>query len=429
MLAVRRLPRACARLSVCRGNASLQQTDVSSNPAASPPPPPQAAAPTPKPLKPASSPSKADSETTGKVDDAAVAENNQSRRNWPTHRPRISLEHPRQWNRPLAKGVLPAYDLALQYIEEDSKALIQELEEVRKALQASEAEGDVQRQQELSEKVKILEIQSEVNLPNVRWNAMNGMGDLNQPIYRHLTEKRWREDGALDLLMERTYQMHVVPDLLPDLRPSIDLRVNFPEPPPKDVYRRSRLKRRYQKVDPGVYLLPEQTWRSPMLYTTVWHTDTRLYTLFMVDLDVPDEANQSFQSYLHWMQPNISLSTSSASPLSIPHPHTHYVPPHPQQGTPYHRYVILLLPQTSPTEPIKLPKVSEADRRGFNFRAFAEEHGFDGSKGGGAHMWREVWDETVSKIYQDVLKTEEPQYGRPPTWDPYAELKGTKKYI
>lgn len=54
--------------------------------------------------------------------------------------------------------------------------------------------------------------------------------------------------------------MHVVPDLLPDLRPTIDLRLNFPEPPPKDVYRRSRVKRRYQKVDSGMYLLPEQVW-------------------------------------------------------------------------------------------------------------------------------------------------------------------------
>ena len=58
--------------------------------------------------------------------------------------------------------------------------------------------------------------------------------------------------------MERIHQMHVVPDLLPDLHPTLDLRLNFPEPPPKDVYRRSRVKRRYQKVDPGMYLLPEQ---------------------------------------------------------------------------------------------------------------------------------------------------------------------------
>ncbi|KAH9921345.1 PEBP-like protein [Fomitopsis serialis] len=426
MLAVRRLPRACARLSGSRGNASLQPTDAPANSVTPPPSPPRAAAPAPK-SAPAPSPSKAGSEATGT--ETAAEGTKQNGRNWPTHRPRISLEHPRQWNRPLAKGVLPVYDLALQYIEEDSKALKVELEEVRKALQAAETAGDVQRGQELSEKARIIEIQSEVNLPDVRWKTMNGMADMSQLSYRHLSEKRWREDGVLDLLMERIHQMNVVPDLLADLRPTIDLRLNFPEPPPEDTYRRTRVKRRYQKVEPGIYLLPEQTWRPPMLYTTVWHTDTRLYTLFMVDLDVPNEATQSFQAYLHWMQPNIPLSAFSTSPISIPHPHTHYIPPHPQQGTPYHRYAVLMLPQASPTEPLKLPKISEAARLGFNFRTFAEEHGFDGSKGGGAHMWREVWDETVSKIYRDVLKTDEPRYKRPARMDPYVEVKTGKKYI
>lgn len=58
--------------------------------------------------------------------------------------------------------------------------------------------------------------------------------------------------------MERIHQMNVVPDLLPSLHPSLDLRINFPEGPPKSVYRRSRMKRRYTHVEPGVFLLPEQ---------------------------------------------------------------------------------------------------------------------------------------------------------------------------
>lgn len=52
--------------------------------------------------------------------------------------------------------------------------------------------------------------------------------------------------------------MNVVPDLLPSLHPSFDLRVNFPEPPPKSVALRNRKKRKYQKVEPGGFLLPEQ---------------------------------------------------------------------------------------------------------------------------------------------------------------------------
>ena len=58
--------------------------------------------------------------------------------------------------------------------------------------------------------------------------------------------------------MERIHQMGVVPDLLPSLHPTIDLRINFPEAPPKDTIRRTRVKRKLEKVEPGVFLLPEQ---------------------------------------------------------------------------------------------------------------------------------------------------------------------------
>lgn len=58
--------------------------------------------------------------------------------------------------------------------------------------------------------------------------------------------------------MERIHQMNVVPDLLPSLHPSLDLRLNFPEAPPEDIVRRTRTKRKYEKVEPGVFLLPEQ---------------------------------------------------------------------------------------------------------------------------------------------------------------------------
>lgn len=65
--------------------------------------------------------------------------------------------------------------------------------------------------------------------------------------------------------------------------------------------------------------------------------------------------------------------------------------------------MLLVLPQSSATEPIDIPVFGEAERLGFDFRAFADQYGFDGAQGGGAHMWREVWDETVSHIYTFTL--------------------------
>jgi len=100
-------------------------------------------------------------------------------RNWKTRRPHINPERPRQWNRPLAPGVLPAYDEALRYIHQDSHALKAEAQYNRSALR--EAEGSPNPDPELikglKEKLAILEVQSEVNRPEVRWNFRNALGE------------------------------------------------------------------------------------------------------------------------------------------------------------------------------------------------------------------------------------------------------------
>lgn len=176
MLAIRRLPRVCTRLSQCRGNATLEQASASAN--AAPPPPSSEVATSTSKQAPPPAPAKAQ---TGSVDaskavEPAAEDSKPVSGNWKTYRPRITLEHPRQYSRPIARGVLPVYDLALQYIEEDAKVLTQELEDVRKALKVAETGGDADRQQALAEKARILEIQSQVNLPEVRWKAANGLG-------------------------------------------------------------------------------------------------------------------------------------------------------------------------------------------------------------------------------------------------------------
>ena len=58
--------------------------------------------------------------------------------------------------------------------------------------------------------------------------------------------------------MERINQMNVVPDLLGELHPSFDLRVNFPERLPDEVRMRNRTKAKIEKTEPGVFLLPKQ---------------------------------------------------------------------------------------------------------------------------------------------------------------------------
>ncbi|KAF8837939.1 PEBP-like protein [Paxillus ammoniavirescens] len=341
-----------------------------------------------------------------------------------TRRPKISLEHQREWNRPLAFGVLPAFDEALKFIKADSAALKLEMQGVQALLEAAKTapEPDVEAIREMEEKLEYLEIQSEINFPEVQWKCANGMADLSKAVDRHIIEQRWRKEGALDLLMERIHQMHVVPDVVPDLHPSFDLRVTFPEHNEKQA----PTKPRYSFVEPGTYLVPEQTLEPPKLHKDVFHTEERLYTLIMVDPDVPDETNNTFQSFLHWLQPNIPLSATSPALISNINSHSQYIPPHPQQGTGYHRYTVLLLPQKSH---IDVPVIEMDQRLGFSLREFMAKYDLNSTIGGGAHMWRQVWNPVVSGIYRDVLKSEEPRFGKPPKPDRYADVKGKSRYM
>ena len=107
--------------------------------AAAPPPPPVTAKPTPTPTpSPTPAPATTEAEGEGK-------EGEKKAYTGPRRRPHITLEQPREWCRPLAKGVEPAYDLALQYVLRDAAALRGELKELRRALGKEEAKAEGER--------------------------------------------------------------------------------------------------------------------------------------------------------------------------------------------------------------------------------------------------------------------------------------------
>lgn len=100
----------------------------------------------------------------------------QGRRNpkYPAIRPSISLERPREWNPPVAPGVIPAYDEAVAYIRADAAAVRAEADALRSSLEKGQipTEGIEDARKTLD----TLEIMTQVNLPEVRWKAANGMG-------------------------------------------------------------------------------------------------------------------------------------------------------------------------------------------------------------------------------------------------------------
>ncbi|KAF5389389.1 hypothetical protein D9757_004285 [Collybiopsis confluens] len=447
-------------------------------------------------------------------------------------RPRISQLSPRKWNRPIAEGVLPAYDFALNIINKDSdevsaeaRRIANEITKLEALAKAEEAKGDnealqvlLNSMESLRKKHHVLSVQSQINLPSVRWSVFNAQFDPSIPAHRHLAEQRWRGEGGLDLLMERLHQMHVIPDLLPGIHPSLDLHVTVPYPLNKQFRRSAKSgAKSILGVEPGSFLSPTQTARAPGLWAHSWHLDIRLYTMLMLDPDVPDEESHSFTTYLHWMKPNIPISALMSPRVNIPFPllnsHTAYIPPHPQQGTPYHRYTILLLPQpaksqysfnteaqffhdlkshndsagsdttldaSSPTswpsdllkrystsQWLDIPIISDSRRRGFNLRDFIRKWNISGRDsttlqdiangghsgqslpglraqvnggkgvgrndavvvGGGAHMFREEWDVSVSGVFDATLGGKEEKYVLPKKENPYEGLKEARKYF
>jgi len=108
-------------------------------------------------------------------------------------------------------------------------------------------------------------------------------------------------------LMERIYQMHVVPDVVPTIRPAVDIRVSFTEsiiqkpsspciPVPQKKWATD-----LSDVVPGLFISPAKTVEPPKITAQAFHPEPRLYTLLMIDPDVPSTTTTSFQNYLHWL--------------------------------------------------------------------------------------------------------------------------------
>jgi large subunit ribosomal protein L35 len=188
MFALRRLScRAPRALTAVPTRSNAQLTAVTDSPVAQPPPPAAVA-----------------SEFAEDVGENTGTRGRRRRKRIPTKRPAISTESPKKWNRPLAEGVLPAYDMALKVIKTDSIRLKEEAKELRTRIgfsentfqelsaKTKELSEDSQERQSLTEevnlldeqleamrvKLNILEVQSEINLPDVRWRVANAMGQF-----------------------------------------------------------------------------------------------------------------------------------------------------------------------------------------------------------------------------------------------------------
>lgn len=211
--------------------------------------------------------------------------------------------------------------------------------------------------------------------------------------------------------------MKVVPDALPSLTPTADVRVSFGQG--GGISDRGG---EGGDVLIGCFVGADMSIELPSISITPFHSDERLYTVALVDVDAPYEQEDRLGSFAHWLVHNIPLSlTKTVVDIKPEHVALPYIPPHPQHGTDYHRYCLVVLEQENGA--LSLPDdasnadvdATQAQRQHFSVHDMIRQHDL---RAAGVHFWRAKWSKetsgAISSVYKDVLKQEEPHFGVPP---------------
>lgn len=236
--------------------------------------------------------------------------------------------------------------------------------------------------------------------------------DPESTLALYFAENRFVNEGPNDLISSRFDFHHIIPDVIPSITPTVDLAIRYPEPPPPAPPRPDEFGwvkplepnfTRYEdgRVRCGALLSVGETFEQPDLEIGVFEKGEKLFTLVMVDPDVPHATLPTFTSHLHWLLPNIRASPSKRllSASDLPKALVDYVPPHPHKGTAPHRYTLLLLEHVDGKElDFKKP-----ERENFVFRDWAWEMEGKLRLVSGV-TFRAIWDEEAcSRVWREVL--------------------------
>jgi len=224
------------------------------------------------------------------------------------------------------------------------------------------------------------------------------IGDMSKPIYRYLADKQWRSYKRT-LLLQRITQMNVVPDVLPAVDPIVSTQLSFSG----------------KKVQHGDFVSSLISESAPTLNIQSYDKGKRLYTIAVVNPDVPNVEKDAFDYRCHFLASNIELSPtdtlvrfgklSEENQVVLP-----WLPAYAQKGTPYHRMSVFVFEQarsddmTSTTlayQSLDVSAIKEAGRYtkrpGFNMRSFVDKFGL---KPVGVDLFRTQWDEGTAGVMQ-----------------------------
>jgi large subunit ribosomal protein L35 len=204
------------------------------------------------------------------------------------------------------------------------------------------------------------------------------------------------------IINQRISQFYIVPDVLPKLEPIVDVKLFW----------------RQEKISPGTILNSRLTETAPTLHLQSFEPGERLYTVVVVDADVPVAEEDTFARRCHFMAANIpwdptkkslplSRITTAGGVVAVP-----WLPPTSQKGAPYHRLGIFVLEQQGKKKAAETASESDGavvaldaanlttlydgpGRESFSLDGFRHKFGL---KPVGFTMFRTVWDENTADV-------------------------------
>ena len=298
--------------------------------------------------------------------------------------------YPRLQYKPPALGVNPAYDHALELIRKDRTVNLQRAYAASQKLKTISERPTTPASQirDLKIYIKRLKEIADLNNPEIHWRHSKGDTDLSLPVYRLLAQRTWASK-ALHLLTQRIEQMNVVPDVIPLISPSVDVRLQFAK---------QKFIGQKKEFEVGQFLDTAVGAEMPAIEIQSFDDTSKTYSLAIVDPDVPDEENDTYTSYLHYLKTDIKLSATehlvSRENGKVVH---EYIPPHPQKGTPYHRYTVVVWeqPDQAPQPNAPLAGKHSISRARFDAQSYAQQNGLHAV---GISFWRQIWDQDVAGL-------------------------------
>ncbi|KAF2773083.1 PEBP-like protein [Teratosphaeria nubilosa] len=240
-----------------------------------------------------------------------------------------------------------------------------------------------------------LKIQADINDPLVKKKFEDGKGDMNKPIYRHLANKRWRDYPRM-VLMQRIAQLKVVPDVLPVIDPIVSTRLVWNE----------------KHCDHGDFVDSLVSEKAPNLFIQPYDKGEKLYTVAVINPDVPDVERDSYTYRCHFLASNILISpTDTLARLSKLDQEKQVIipwhPPYSQSGIPYQRMSVFILEHASHPEAagqyqtINIAEVKGQERYtkrdGFILRSFVDRYML---KPVGVDLFRTRWDDHTAGVME-----------------------------